>query len=220
MITENLKNNSSINPPNKNEELLLHACCGPCSLEPYRILNDAGWKITIMYSNDNIYPKSEYKKRFDELEKWANSQNIKLVKDDYDSNSWKDEVVKFGEHEQNSTERKLRCGACYKHRLKSAAKYAIDNSIKYLASTLAVSPYQYLDVLNEKLKEVCGSTNLKPILFDFRPYYSDATKRSKELGMYRQKYCGCEFSLNESMEQFRRSKNKKYLKELESIISS
>lgn len=220
MITENLKNNCDVCPPNKNEKILLHACCGPCSLEPFKILNDAGWSITIMYSNNNIYPEHEYTKRFKELEKWANKQNIKLIKDNYDADSWKDEVIKYGEYEPNSKERKLRCGACYKHRLKNAAKFAINNNIKYLASTLAVSPYQYLDVLNEKLIEVCNETNLKPVLFDFRPYYSDATKLSKELGMYRQKYCGCKFSLNESMEQFKRSKNKKYLKELESIISS
>lgn len=52
---------------------------------------------------------------------------------------------------------------------------------------------------------------------DFRPYYQDATAESKKLGMYRQKYCGCELSLNESIEQFKKSKNKKYLKEVLAI---
>ena len=52
---------------------------------------------------------------------------------------------------------------------------------------------------------------------DFRPYYKNAVERSKEHGMYRQKYCGCEFSLEESIDQFKKSRNKKYLKQLEII---
>ena len=34
--------NSKIQPKKKGEKLLLHACCGPCSLQPYEILKNAG----------------------------------------------------------------------------------------------------------------------------------------------------------------------------------
>ena len=102
--------------------------------------------------------------------------------------------------------------------MEHAAKYANKNDYKYLGSTLAVSPYQYNDVLEEKLNIVCKKHNLNPIFMDFRPFYSNATKQSKDLNMYRQKYCGCEFSFRESMKQFKRTKNKKFLRELESII--
>lgn len=105
-------------------------------------------------------------------------------------------------------------------RLEHAAKFASENNYKYLASSLAVSPYQYNDLLKNKLDDVCAKYNLNPVFMDFRPYYSAATKRSKELEMYRQKYCGCEFSLQESISQFKRSKNKKYLAELKSIIDN
>lgn len=201
------------------EKLLLHACCAPCSLKPYEILNNAGWNITIFYSNDNIYPEYEYHRRFEELQKWANNNNIKVIKDTYNPDSWNSTVPKFGEAPQNTDKRKLRCGACYYLRLERAAKYACKNNISYLASSLAVSPYQYNDVLEEKLKDICSNYNLRPIFMDFRPFYSDATQLSRDLGMYRQKYCGCEFSFRESYEQFKQKKNNKYLQELDNIKS-
>lgn len=73
-----------IDPPVAGERLVLHACCGPCSLQPFKILRDAGWDITIMYSNSNIYPEAEFDRRFDTLETWADENNIMLIKDNYD----------------------------------------------------------------------------------------------------------------------------------------
>lgn len=90
--------------------------------------------------------------------------------------------------------------------------------MKYLSSTLAVSPYQYYEELRKRLKIVCDEYDLKPVLMDFRPFYSEATRESKELNMYRQKYCGCAFSYNESMQQFKRTNKHKYIDELKSII--
>lgn len=92
----------------------------------------------------------------------------------------------------------MRCGECYKLRLEHAAAYALNNGYKNLSSTLAVSPYQLYDVLVEKLEEVCEANGLVPVIADFRSYYRRATARSKDLGMYRQKYCGCKLSFKES----------------------
>lgn len=209
--------NKQIIPANKNEKIILHACCAPCCIEPYKILKDAGWDITIMYSNDNIFPKSEYEKRYTTLFDWAAINKAKLIKDTFKVDKWKERVLKFGEDKPRSEKRKLRCGECYQVRLENAAKYAVNNGIEYLASSLAVSPYQYNDLLEQRLNIVCSKFNLKPVFMDFRPYYSNATKKSIELKMYRQKYCGCELSYNESIEQFKRTKNKKYLKQLLSI---
>ena len=212
--------NLSIKPDTVNEKLLLHACCGPCALEPYRILKEAGWDITIMYSNDNIYPENEYKKRFDVLKNYCEENDIKLVKDNYNPESWNDNMSKFGSPKLKTEQRKNRCGACYLHRLENAAKYAKENSIKYISSTLAVSPYQFNDLLKEKLEICAKKYKLNAVFMDFRPYYKNATKRSIEIKMYRQKYCGCQLSFNESKEQFKKTKNKKYLAQLEAIEQS
>lgn len=171
-----------------------------------------------MYSNSNIFPKQEFERRFATLEKWANENGVPLIKDDYDETEWSSRVVKFGEAEAKTPERLARCGECYQLRLEHAAKFASANKIQYLSSTLAVSPYQYYEELKKRLAVVCKEYNLTPVLMDFRPFYSEATRESKELNMYRQKYCGCAFSYNESMEQFKRSNKDKYIEELKSII--
>lgn len=171
-----------------------------------------------MYSNSNIFPKAEFERRFATLEKWANENAILIIKDDYDETEWSSRVVKYGEAKPNTPKRLERCGECYQLRLEHAAKFASANGIKYLSSTLAVSPYQYYEELKSRLELVCEEYKLKPVLMDFRPFYREATRESKEQNMYRQKYCGCAFSYNESMEQFKQTGKTKYIEELKSIV--
>lgn len=68
----------------------------------------------------------------------------------------------------------------------------------HVATTLAVSPYQLFDVCNEVLGRLAAAQGLTPVIRDFRPWYPEATRKSRELGMYRQNYCGCRFSAAEA----------------------
>ena len=68
----------------------------------------------------------------------------------------------------------------------------------HVATTLAVSPYQLFETCNDVLVRLAGSHGLTPVIRDFRPWYPQATLRSRELGMYRQNYCGCRFSAAEA----------------------
>ena len=67
-----------------------------------------------------------------------------------------------------------------------------------MSTTLAVSPYQLFDVCSEELLAIARAHGLKPVVREFRPHYPEATRRSRELGMYRQNYCGCRFSAAEA----------------------
>ncbi|MDO5329093.1 MAG: epoxyqueuosine reductase QueH [Coriobacteriia bacterium] len=169
-------------------KLLLHVCCGPCALEPYRILKNSGYDISLYYSNDNIFPESEFERRLYTLNKWAEDNDIDVIYDKYNHILWQNAVVG-------------RCEDCYKLRLEKSANFAVSNGYTHLSTSLAVSPYQQTKVIENTLINVCKEYNLKPVFIDFRPYYKEATKRSIELGMYRQKYCGCEYSLKERKEQ-------------------
>lgn len=205
-----------IKPNNKGDKLLLHACCGPCSLEPYRLLKDAGWDITIIYSNSNIYPKDEYEKRFDELNKWCSLNGISLINDTYSMQDWNIKIGVLEEAEPNTKKRMYRCGQCYKFRLERSANYAVKNNFNYISTTLSVSPYQYNNEIKKQLIAVAKQYKLNAVFIDFRPYYRDATKKSIGLNMYRQKYCGCKFSLQESIKQQKiklQTKKKKALKQ-------
>lgn len=93
--------------------------------------------------------------------------------------------------------RRERCRACYRMRLDEAAHMAAEGGFDGLATTLAVSPYQFTDVIREELQAACADAGIIPHFEDYRPYYNEATRISRELGMYRQNYCGCRFSIRE-----------------------
>ncbi|MBS5450096.1 MAG: epoxyqueuosine reductase QueH [Coriobacteriia bacterium] len=172
--------------------LLLHACCGPCSLEPTRLLQQEGWDITICYVNPNIAPRSEYDHRLETLRFWAGGEGISVLEGPYDAAAWERDVARFG------TNRAARCTACYRMRLRVAADMGAAGGFDALATTLAVSPYQLLDACNRELEREARRVGLEPLPRDFTAWYPQATTRSRELGMYRQNYCGCRFSAAES----------------------
>lgn len=202
-------------------KLLLHACCGPCSLEPVRLLQERGIAPTIFYSNSNIHPQAEYEHRLATLRAWAHDEEIPVVEDVYDKDYWEAHVGIIGEaalaealeaisedaaaergltHEQAASlavdpqKRQARCRACYRLRFEALARYASENGFDTLGTTLSVSPYQYTDIIQEELTRAAEHASLQAFFEDYRPYYPQATQRSRNAGMYRQNFCGCRFS--------------------------
>ena len=173
--------------------LLLHACCAPCSLEPVRLLVDEGFEPTICWTNPNIQPAEEHERRLFELRRWCASEGIALIEAEEDTALWERAVAPVG-----ALDRERRCRACYGLRLAEACRVAEREGFDHVATTLAVSPYQLFDICNEVLERLCAARGLTPVIRDFRPWYPKATERSRDLGMYRQKYCGCRFSAAEA----------------------
>ena len=173
--------------------LLLHACCAPCSLEPVRMLTDEGFEPVICWVNPNIQPLDEHRRRLDELRRWCAATGLELIEAADDRGAWERGVAPLG-----ARDRERRCRASYALRLAEACRVAVDGGFDYIATTLAVSPYQLFDTCNEVLEKLAASHGLIPVIRDFRPWYPEATRRSRELGMYRQHYCGCRFSAAEA----------------------
>lgn len=174
-------------------KLLLHACCGPCSLEPTRILAEAGHDITIAYLNSNISPAPEYEHRLATLLAWARSEGIPVIEGPYEPARWKQAVADAWDGTQDA--REDRCRACYRLRLEELAAYAHEHGFEGIGTTLTVSPYQYTFVIKEELERAAEPyDDLVAVFQDFRDNYPQATIRSRELGMYRQNYCGCAYS--------------------------
>ena len=209
-------------------KLLVHACCGPCSIMPTTLLREEGHDITVFYANSNIAPASEYERRLVELQKYAAMQCFDVIEGTYDPDAWEKTVAPIGESlkryspafgaafaQGSSPEtpsndvpatvaelldderRKERCRACYRMRLEEAATMAVEGGYEGLATTLAVSPYQFTEVIREELHRACAQAGIAAHFEDYRPYYDEATRISRELGMYRQNYCGCRFSVQE-----------------------
>ncbi|MBP3894622.1 MAG: epoxyqueuosine reductase QueH [Atopobiaceae bacterium] len=173
--------------------LLLHACCGPCSLEPLRLLREEGYEPTICWTNPNIQPLAEHDLRLRTLREWARDvAHVDVVVAGDDRDAWERAVAPHG------FDRESRCRACYGLRLAEACRTARDLGFTHVSTTLVVSPYQLFDVCHDVLGRLAPAYGLTMVWRDFRDWYPQATTRSRELGMYRQNYCGCRFSAAEA----------------------
>lgn len=173
--------------------LLLHACCGPCSLEPVRLLREDGFEPTILWTNPNIQPLAEHERRLDTLRAWAaDVAHVDVIVACDDRAAWERLAAPAG------FDRERRCRACYALRLEEACRVARERGFAHVSTTLAVSPYQLFDACGQILRAVAARHGLTPVWRDFRPFYPEATRESRALGMYRQNYCGCRFSAAEA----------------------
>jgi len=167
--------------------LLLHTCCAPCLIEPLDRLRDA-YDVTVAYANPNVHPWAEYERRRDTLREYAATRGIDVIEPPYDPASWAERV---GPLANAGAER---CRACYALRLGQAADYAATHGFDAVATTLTVSPYQDAAAISEEGERAAKRASVRYIDRDYRASYPEATRRSRELGMYRQNYCGCVLS--------------------------
>ena len=179
------------------KSLLLHACCAPCSLEPVRLLREEGFEPTICWTNPNIQPRDEWQRRLDELRRWCVDGDIELIEAGEDRDHWETGVAPLG------ADRPRRCRACYALRLAEACRVAQERGFEFVGTTLAVSPYQLFETCNDVLERLAAACGLTPVIRDFRTYYPEATRRSRELGMYRQNYCGRFSAVEAAMDRAR-----------------
>ena len=173
--------------------LLLHACCAPCSLEPLRLLREEGFEPVICWTNPNIQPVAEHERRLETLLAWARDvAKVEVIVAGDDRAAWERSVAPLWE------DRERRCAACYALRLAEAGRIAKERGFTHISTTLAVSPYQLYGTCMRALEAVAAKEGLAAVVRDFRPNYPDATRKARELGLYRQNYCGCRFSAAEA----------------------
>ncbi len=141
------------------------------------------------FYKNNIHPFTEMEKREKTLEKYAKEINLKLIADkEYEMENFIRSVV-FRES--------VRCVICYAERLKSAAKIAKKGKFDYFSTTLLYSKFQKHDLIKSIAEDIARKENIKFFYHDFREGWKFGIEKSKELGMYRQEYCGCIYSEKE-----------------------
>lgn len=172
-------------------KVLMHACCGPCLLEPYDAMSDHD--VTVCYANPNIHPAEEYRRRADTLLQYATDAGIAVVEMGYEPDSW-------ARATQGASGKAARCRACYRLRLGIVAQEAVRRGFDAVATTLTVSPYQDQEAVREIGEAVCAEAGVGFMATDFRDRFAETSRRSRELGMYRQNYCGCHLSMKEAEE--------------------
>ena len=186
--------------------ILLHQCCGPCSIYPIITMQVQGHNITTYFFNHNIHPVQEYYKRMEGAVLVSRHYNIKCIVEDYYG------LVEF--LRQNAYHEKERCRYCYERRLLKTAEKAKELGMDAFSSSLLYSKMQNHESIKEMAEKAAKEYNIPFYYYDFREGWQQGIDISKELEIYRQNYCGCIYS---EEDRFLNQLSKKYAKKYEEI---
>ena len=181
-----------------NRTILLHTCCGPCASACVPRLKEDGHEVTMLFANSNIDTLEEFEKRKAEAEKLARHDGVRFAALPYDHAEWLREVAAGYE---NEPEKGARCARCFRYNLVKTAAYAAAHGIASFTTSLTVSPHKVSLTIFSVARTIQQSINSNNQTISFLPYdfkkkegFKLSVKRAEELGLYRQSYCGCEFS--------------------------
>ena len=167
-------------------KVLLHICCAPCAVYPVEALTGAGHSVRGFFFNPNIQPYQEFERRAQALETYAEKVKLPVIWDrTYDLEGFFRAVV-FREAE--------RCRFCYFQRLLAAARVARAGKFQAFTTTLLYSKYQDHELVREVARQAEREVGIPFHYEDFRVGWEQGRVRTRELGLYRQQYCGCIFS--------------------------
>jgi predicted adenine nucleotide alpha hydrolase (AANH) superfamily ATPase len=183
--------------------LLLHACCGPCSTVSVPAWRSTGLEPTLLFVNPNIHPATEFARRLQSLERFAEVAGVGLVADA--SLGPADWLAALGEGDRDvvaaAADDEARCAACLALRLGETARQAAQRALPRFATTLTVSPYQRHDLIRGAGEAAAAAWGVEFLYRDLRPRYRTGYDEVRRLGLYRQRYCGCVVSLWRAWEQ-------------------
>lgn len=169
------------------KRVLLHICCGPCSLYPVQDLRKQGYDVVGLFYNPNIHPLQEYLRRRQGALEAADHLGLKMI--------WKDNEYNPGEFlRQIAFREPRRCFFCYQMRLERTMSIARRGNFDFFSTTLLYSIHQQHRQIAQLGRDMAGSKTLQFLNRDFRPGWKAGIAQSLELGIYRQQYCGCLYS--------------------------
>lgn len=174
---------------NNSKKVLLHTCCVNCAAASMEKLRELGYEVGLYFCNSNIYPLDEFEKRFMDMQKYAEKVNVLVWTEDYDHQDWLNFIKGF----EDEPEKGERCRLCFRYNLEKAALMAEAQGYDFFTTSLTISPHKISKIIFEEGKKY-------PAFLDIDFKKQDGFKRSLVLSeinnFYRQKYCGCEFSMH------------------------
>lgn len=173
----------------KMKKLLLHVCCAPCSTHAIDLMKK-DYEVALFFSNSNIFPKEEYERRLENARKIAEIHALELIEDNYDHNAWLNHIKGL----EPEPEGGKRCLKCWEFNLGRTADYAARRGFELFTTTLTISPHKNSRAIFEIGKRLDNARFLE-IDFKKNDGFKHSTELSKKLNLYRQNYCGCEFSM-------------------------
>lgn len=175
---------------NLENKILIHACCGICSGYPISLLKEMGYSPVVYFCNPNLDTEEEFNKRLDAQKIVCMYHWVDLVIEDYKHEEYLETVKGL----ENEPERGKRCVECIRLRLRQTAKKAKELGINRFTTSLPISPHKNFEIISKIGKELAGDLEFIAIDFKKKDGFLRTNQLSKELGIYRQNYCGCEFA--------------------------
>lgn len=177
-------------------KILLHACCAICSAHPIEMLKNSGYDVVVYFYNPNIFPAEEYERRLDAERTLCKHFGVELIEGEYEPQKYFDYVKGY----EQCPEKGARCELCFKLRLEETARKARALGIDTFTTSIVISPHKNFATLTKIGEEIAATEGLKYLAIDFKKKdgFLKTNKISRELGLYRQNYCGCKYSVAKS----------------------
>ena len=176
----------------KNKKIVLHACCAICSGYPVSYLKDAGYRVVVYFYNPNIYPHEEYVRRLAAQKTLCKAMNVEFVEAEYVPEEFYTAALGL----ESEPEKGKRCDKCFELRLRKTAEFAKSLGVEEFTTSITISPHKNFTKLSQIGEQIAAEYGLKFEAVDFKKKdgFLKTNQISRELGLYRQNYCGCEFS--------------------------
>ena len=169
------------------DDLLLHACCGPCSTVAVPAWRERGVEPVAWFRNPNIQPAAELRRRAESMARFARAVALDVLFEE----AAPEEGWAAWEASLSAAPPGRRCAACLGLRLDEAARAAQALGLRSFATTLTVSPYQPHDLIAAAGQRAAERHGVTYLSLDLRSSYRLSYSESRRLGLYRQPYCGC-----------------------------
>lgn len=168
------------------DRVLLHVCCAQCAIGAFEALNGEGFEVRGLFSNPNIHPLIEFRRRLKAVKVARDRLNLDI---DCDEEYGLRRFLKAVAGKENS-----RCPVCYSLRFGAACEKAANDGFDLVTTTLFSSPHQDHGLIARIGAQEAAKHGVEFLVRDFRPQQQEARKKAKALKLYSQQYCGCIFS--------------------------
>ena len=185
----------------KTPRVLLHSCCGPCSSAVLEYITQY-FDVTLLWYNPNLYPKEEFDRRFrtqvELIEKMGLADKVDILAEPWKSEDYYRRVKGL----ENEPEGGKRCAECFRLRPLETARLAKHYGYDYFCTTLTLSRHKDAVLINTIGEEIAKAVGVSWLPSDFKKRNGEnrSIELSEQYGLYRQLYCGCEFSLRKREE--------------------
>ncbi len=187
---------------NSDKRILVHVCCGPCSLYPVTLLKKQGYEPELLFYNPNLYPEDEVVRRLDAARQAAAHLEVRLIEMPEDESVFIQAIRGL----ENEPERGLRCAECFRLRLDETARQAEKRGFGIFTTVLTVSAHKDEKQVFRAGRDAGARHKVTFLEMNFKKNHGAITTAAmaREAGLYMQNYCGCRYSLADSRRRKKR----------------